>query len=228
MTYGLPFDVIKSNLNLTGGLNYTHTPGEINYTADYSNNLAPNGGVVISSNVSQNLDFTLSYTGNYNFVKNSLQGMSNNNYYNHTASFKINWIFLKGVVVNSNISNSYYSTLSSSSGNINYYLWTSYVGYKFLKDRSLEARFTVYDILNQNKNVSRIVAANYVENDITNSLRQYGMFQITYTLRNFKGPLPDENSDGEHHHHDWGGPGGGDFHGGGGGWGGGGHPDGGG
>jgi len=235
MTYGLPFDIIKSNLNLTGGLNYTHTPGEINYTPDYSNNLVPTAGVVISSNVSKNLDFTLSYTGNYNFVKNSLQGMANNNYYNHTASFKINWIFLKGVVVNSSISNSYYSTLSTSSGNINYYLWTSYVGYKFLKDRALEARFTVFDMLNQNKSVTRTVAANYVENDVTNILRQYGMFQLTYTLRNFKGALPDDEQDGEHHHHDWGGPPpGGDFHGGGGppggggGWGGGGHPDGGG
>ncbi len=217
MTYGLPFDIIKSNLNLTGGLNYTHTPGAVNNVTDFSNDWVPSAGVVISSNVSQNLDFTLSYTGNYNFIKNSMQGVANNNYYNHTASFKINWIFLKGVVLNSNISNSYYSTLSTSSGNINYYLWTSYIGYKFLKDRSLEARFTVFDMLNQNKSVSRIVAANYVENDITNILRQYGMFQLTYTLRNFKGALPSDNSDGEHHH-DWGGPGsgGGDFHGGGG------------
>ena len=223
LTYGLPFDLLKSNLNLTGGLNYTHTPGEINNVLDFSNNLVPTAGVVISSNISANLDFTLSYTGNYNFVKNSLQGMNNNNYYNHTASFKINWIFLKGIVINSNISNSFYSTLSNASGNINYYLWTSYVGYKFLKDRSLEARFTVFDILNQNKSVSRIIGANYVENDLTNILQRYSMFQLTYTLRNFKGALPDDShDDGEHRHHDWGGPGGGgppgggDFHGGGG------------
>ncbi len=208
LTYGLPFDIIKSNLNLTGGLNYTHTPGEVNYVPDFSNNWVPSAGVVISSNVSQNLDFTFSYSGNYNFVKNSLQVMTNNNYYNHIVSFKINWILLKGFVINSNIANAYYSTLSTSSGNINYYLWTSYVGYKFLKHRELEARFTVFDILNQNKSVTRIVAANYVENDVTNILQRYGMFQLTYTLRNFKGPLPDDNSDGEHHHHDWGGHGG--------------------
>jgi len=217
VTYGLPFDIIKSNLNLTAGLNYTHTPGQVNYVEDFSNDVVPTAGVVISSNVSANLDFTLSYTGNYNFVKNSLQGMANNNYYNHTAAFKINWIFLKGIVINSNISNAYYTTLSSSTGNINYYLWTSYIGYKFMKNRALEARITVFDMLNQNKSVSRIIAANYVENDITNILRQYAMFQLTYTLRNFKGAPPSDGQDGEHHH-DWNGtPGGGDFHGGGGG-----------
>ncbi len=56
----MPADIIKSNLNLTGGLNYTHIPGEINYVADYSNNdLVPSAGIVISSNVSKNLDFSL-------------------------------------------------------------------------------------------------------------------------------------------------------------------------
>ena len=198
LTYGLPLDIVKSNLNLTGGLNYTHTPGEVNYIEDHSNDWVPTAGITISSNVSQYLDFTLSYTGNYNFVKNSLQGITNNDYYNHTASFKVNWIFLKRVVLNSNIANSYYSTLSSSSGKINYYLWTSYIGYKFFKNRSLEARFTVFDILNQNKSVSRIVGPNYVENDFTNILKQYAMFQLTYTLRNFKGAPPSDNNPYEH------------------------------
>ncbi len=201
MTYGLPFSKIKSNLNLSGGVNYTHTPGIINNVSEYSNNWVPTAGVVISSNVSQNLDFTLSYTGNYNFVNNSLQKSANNDYYNHTASFKINWIVFKRVVLNSNIANYYYSTLSSSSGNINYYLWTSYIGYKFLKNKALEARLTVFDMLNQNRGVSRIVAANYVENDITNNLKQYGMLQLTYTLRNFKGQAPSDDNNHEHGDH---------------------------
>ena len=132
------------------------------------------------------------------------------------------------MVINSNISNSFYSTLSNASGNINYFLWTSYIGYKFLKNRALEARFTVFDMLNQNKSVSRIVGANYVENDVTNILQRYGMLQLTYTLRNFKGAIP---TDGEQHHFRPDGMGdgnGGGWHGGGGGGHGGGGPDGGG
>ncbi len=193
-TYGLPVDFIKSNLNLTGGINYTHTPGLINRSEEYSNNLVPSAGIVISSNISQKLDFTISYTGTYNFVKNSLQGSANNNYYNHVASFKVNWIFLKGFVFNTNITHSYYSTLSSSAGNIDFVMWNAYVGYKFFKDRSLEARLSAFDLLNQNKSITRTVAANYVENDITTVLRQYFMFQLTYTLRHFKGMAPVEES----------------------------------
>ena len=194
VTYGIPTDFIKSNLNLTGGINYTHTPGMINGVADYSNDLVPSAGIVISSNVSQNLDFTLSYTGTYNFVKNSLQGQANNNYYNHVAAFKINWIFLKGFVFNTNITHSYYSTLSSASGNIDFLLWNAYVGYKFFKNRSLEARLSAFDILKQNRSITRTVGPNYVENDLTNVLQQYFMFQLTYTLRHFKGVMPTEES----------------------------------
>lgn len=190
VTYGLPLDVVKSNLNLTGGFNYTHTPGRVNQVTDYSNNYVPTAGIVVSSNVSEKLDFTLAYTGNYNFVKNSLQTKTNNNYYNHIASFKINWIFLKGFVLNTNITHSYYSTFSSNAGTIDFYLWNAYVGYKFFKNRSLEARLSAFDLLNENKSVTRTVAANYVENDITTVLKQYFMFQLTYTLRNFKGTLP--------------------------------------
>ena len=199
ITYGLPLSFIKSNLNLNGGLNYTHTPGQVNKISEFSNNYVPTAGAVVSSNISEKLDFTLSYTGNYNFVNNSLQSQANNNYYNHVASFKINWIFLKGVVLNTSIAHNYYSTFSSSAGNLDFLLWNAYVGYKFMKNKALEARISAFDILNQNKSLTRTVAANYVENDLTRVLQQYFLFQLTYTLRNFKGPLPDQEGNQRDH-----------------------------
>jgi Outer membrane protein beta-barrel family/CarboxypepD_reg-like domain len=189
VTYSVPADFIKSNLNFNGGFSFTNTPGVVNSVINYSGNYVPTGGIVLSSNISEKLDFTLSYTGNYNVVSNSLQSQSNNNYYSHTASFKINWIFLNRFVFNSNITHNYYTSFSST-GNQSYYLWVTYLGYKMLKKQSLEARLTGYDLLNQNKNVTRSVTGTYIENDITNVLKQYLRLQLTYTIRNFKGPLP--------------------------------------
>lgn len=208
VTYGMPADFIKSNLNFNGGVSYSRNPGLIGGKMSFSNNYAPTAGIVLSSNVSENLDFTLSYTGNYNFVNNTLQSQANNNYYSHTAAAKINWIFFKGIVLNTNIAQTYYSTLTNTSGNENYILWTSYLGYKFLKNRSLEARITAYDMLNQNKSISRTVTDTYIENSTTQVLKQYFMFTLTYTLRKFKGALPDQQS---RNHDDDGGP---HFHGG--------------
>jgi len=189
VTYGLPLEFIKSNLNLNGGLNYTRTPGQIGDTVNYANNIIPSAGVVVSSNISQNVDFTLSYYGSYNIVNNTVQKQANNNYYNHTAAFKINYIFLKRFVLNTNITDNYYTGFSGT-GSQNYFLWNAYFAYKFLKNQGLEARFTAFDILNQNKSITRNVTETYIENDITKVLKQYFMFQLTYTIRNFKGSLP--------------------------------------
>ncbi len=211
LTYGIPADFIKSNINLNGGINYSRSPGKIGGQESFSNNYAPTAGIVVSSNISENVDFTLSYTGNYNFVNNTLQSQATNNYYSHVVSGKVNIILLKGIVLNSNIAETYYSTLNNTSANENYILWTTYLGYKFLKNKALEARVTAYDMLNQNKSISRTVTDTYIENSTTQVLKQYFMFTLTYTIRNFKGALPDQPQnrpdDGGMHMH--GGPGGG-------------------
>ena len=189
ITYGLPAEFIKCNLNLNGGFNFTRTPGIVNNMLNFTNNYIPSFGMVLSSNVSEKLDFTLSYSGNYNIVNNTTQSKANNNYYNHTASFKINYIFKERLVINTNIAESYYTAFSST-GNQDFYLWNAYLAYKFLKNKALEARISAYDILNQNKSISRTVTETYIENNVTQVLQQYFIFQLTYTIRNFKGAMP--------------------------------------
>lgn len=196
LTYGLPAQFIKSNVNLSGGFNYSRIPGRINGINNFSNYYVPSAGIVLSSNVSEKIDFTLSYFGSYNIVNNTYQAQANNNYYNHTASFRFNWLFLKHFVFNSNITENYFTAFSGS-GDQNYFLWNAYLGYKFLKNDALEARISVYDILNQNQSISRTVTETYIENSVTQVLKQYFMFQLTYAIRNFKGKIPTEEKEDE-------------------------------
>lgn len=192
VTYGVPLKSIKSNLNTNAGFNYSRIPGLINNNTNYSGNYIPTAGLVLSSNISENLDFTLSYTANYNIVNNTIQGAGSNNFYNHVASARVNWIFLKNFVFNTNITNNYYTAFSST-GDQSFLLWNTYVGYKFFK-KALEARVSVYDLLNQNTSISRTVTETYIENANTQVLKQYFMFQLTYTVRNFKSGVPPEMS----------------------------------
>ncbi len=189
LTYSLPVGVIKSNLNFNGGLNYTRTPGLINNVVNNADNYIPSAGVVLSSNISSDLDFTLSYTGNYNFVYNTLASQTNSKYYSQTTSFKINYIFKKNLVFNTNLTHNYYAAFSGT-GDQSFFLWNAYMGYKLLKNKALEARISAFDILNQNKSINRTVTGTYVENNISNALKQNFMFQLTYTIRNFKGQMP--------------------------------------
>jgi len=189
ITYSMPLSFIKSNLNLLTGFNYTRTPGLINNVTNISDNYTPTAGIVISSNISEKIDFTISYTGNYNVVENTLQTQSNNNYFSHVASVKFNWIFLNNFVFNTNVTESYYEGFSNAPSE-NITLWNAYVGYKFLKKQALEARLSVFDILSQNKNINRTVTETYVEDSRTQILQQYFMFTLTYTIRKFKGVEP--------------------------------------
>lgn len=205
LTYGLPIRKIKSNLNLTAGINYNRLPGLIKNintyndifstaggTTNISNNYTFNGGVVLSSNISENVDFTISYSGYYNVVKNSIQTLSDNNYYNHIISVKFNWIFLNRFVFNTNVNEQLYSGLAQGY-NQSYFLWNAALGYKFLKDKSLDLRISANDILNQNRSITRTVTDTYIEDSYTNVLRRYFMLNLTYTLRRFKDAQPDNN-----------------------------------
>jgi hypothetical protein len=187
--YGFPVKQLKSNLNVNGGMNYNHTPTIINDLLNYSNSYALNGGVFIGSNISQNMDFSLGYNGNYTIVKNSVQKKSDNNYFTHAATFKINYITAKGFVINSDVTHTMYKGLSQSF-NQEYFLWNAYIGYKFFKDRSLEAKISVFDILNQNRSISRTVTGAYTEDNYTSVLRRYAMFTLTYTIKHFKNGSP--------------------------------------
>jgi hypothetical protein len=98
LTYGFPFDLVKSNLNLNTSLSYVRTPGLTNGVQNASNSCAVSQGLVVGSNVSEDVDFTLSYTANYKIVKNTLRPELSNNYFNHTGSFLIRLDLLAGSV----------------------------------------------------------------------------------------------------------------------------------
>lgn len=183
-TYGLPVGLIKSNLNLTSSFTYARTPGMINQQRNLSNSYALSQGVVVSSNISEKIDFSLSYTANYTIVKNSLQPQLNNNYFFHLASGKLNWTFGKGFVLQNTLNYTQYMGLVGGF-NQDYLLWNASFGKKFFKNQSGELKFSVFDLLNQNNNISRTITETYIEDSRTQVLKRYFMLTFTYTLRQF-------------------------------------------
>ena len=190
VTYGRPIKPIKLNFNLTSGFNFTRSPGLINEVYNFSNSYTFNQGIVISSNISEKLDFSLSYSGYYNIVRNTIQPRLNNNYFTQSGQARINWIFGKGFVFQTDLGTQSYRGLGEGY-NQNFTLWNASLGKKFLKNNAGELKLTVFDILNQNNSVSRTVGETYVQDNTNRVLTQYGMLTFTYTLRNFgKAPAP--------------------------------------
>ncbi len=190
-TYGLPFDLVGSNLNLNMGVNYARTPGMVNTVRNTANVYALSPGVVLGSNISEDVDFTISYTANFNIARNSVQTASNNDYFTHTGGLRLNWITWQGIVFKSDVNNVLTNGLTGTL-NQNYFLWNLSLGKKLLSDQRGEINITVYDVLNQNKSINRTVTSTYIEDATSLVLQRYVMATFIYNLRAFSGPPPDE------------------------------------
>jgi hypothetical protein len=181
-TYGFPIDLIKTNVNLSGGVSYTQTPGAVNYATNIAHALTSTAGCVLGSNISPNLDFTLSYLGNYSVSRNTLQSGLNSDYYSHTASLRFNWIFLDGVVFHDEITN-VLNNGQSNGYNQNSILWNMSLAKKLFAKQAGEIKLTVADLLGQNKSLSRTIASSYIEDDRNEVLTRYFILTFTYTVR---------------------------------------------
>ncbi|MFY8034630.1 MAG: outer membrane beta-barrel protein, partial [Flexibacteraceae bacterium] len=192
---------IKTNLNLNLSAGFTRTPGLINGRANNANSQNYGLGVVLGSNISQNVDFTVSNNISYNNVQNTLQTDLNQNYYTNATSVRLNVIF-KGFVFNTDFTNTINRGLSSASFNQNIGLWNMGVGRQLFKNKQGEIRFTVYDLLKQNQAITRNVTETYTEDVRSNLLQRYFMVTFSYRFRkissnagdmapqDFKGPIP--------------------------------------
>jgi hypothetical protein len=184
MTYGLPLGFLKSNLNINGGVSYIRNPGLINEEVNFANTTNMNSGLVLSSNISEKVDFTLSYSANYNLVENSLQAQLDNNYFQGVSSARVNLLPFKGVVINMDYSHLQFAGLGDGF-NQQISLLNAGIGYKFLKDNLGDLRLTAYDLLNQNTSISRNVTETFIEDLQTRVLTRYFMLTFTYNIRKF-------------------------------------------
>ena len=183
-TYGLPVDFLGSNLNLNGGITYSRSPGLINNLLNVADVVALSPGFVLGSNISEKVDFTVSYTGNFNNSRNSTQPSLDNHYFSHTAGMKLNLIFWQGIDVKTDLANTLYDGLSSDL-NQNYTLWNLSVGKKLFENQQGEILLTVFDLLNQNRSINRTVTETYVQDATTRVLSRYYMLTFSYNLRQY-------------------------------------------
>jgi hypothetical protein len=95
-----------------------------------------------------------------------------------TLLSKSGWFF------QNDLNNLYYSGLSAGF-NQNYWLWNMSAGKKFLKNQKGELKLSVFDLLKQNRSITRDVTSEYIQDVRTQVLQQYFMLTFTYNLRNF-------------------------------------------
>ncbi|GAB3658106.1 TonB-dependent receptor [Echinicola sediminis] len=188
LNYGKPWEKLKSNINLNSSVSFNRTPGMVNNEINFNENIGLTQRFSLTSNISENVDFTLSASGTYNIVNSSLQSTLENNYYVQNTAFQFYYSPNQGkLFVNSNLTNSWYSGLSEGFDQ-SIWLWNVEAGYRFLKDKKGELKLTIFDVLGENNSVSRTVSDVSVSDVYSNVLTSYGLVTFTYIIGKFKKP----------------------------------------
>ena len=186
LNYGAPIKGIKTNVNLNTRLGYGRTPGLINGELNKNDNISLGQGVTFTSNISKNLDFTLSSTGTYTIVNSSLQANLDQNYYIQESNLRLYYSPNDGkLFVGNNVNNTLYSGLSEGFDQ-SVWLWNIEAGYRFAKNNKAEMKLVIFDLLNQNNSISRTVSDVAITDVYTNVLTRYGLLTFTYIIGNFK------------------------------------------
>ncbi len=187
VTYGLPIGLLRSNLNINLSGDYSRQPGEVNGRLNQADNTGFGVGLVLSSNISERVDFTLSSRSNVNSVTNSLNTALDTRYFSQNSSVALNLIIGPGFVFRTNLNHQLYSGLSEGFDQ-NYWLWNMGLAKKLFKNERGEIQLSVFDLLKQNTSIQRNITEAYIEDLQTEVLQQYFMMTFTYQIRNFGSP----------------------------------------
>ncbi|MDF2156294.1 TonB-dependent receptor [Algoriphagus sp. CAU 1675] len=193
LTYGAPIPKLKLQFNTNTRLGFNRTPGLINGDKNLNDNIDLSQGITLSSNISKNVDFSVSTTGTYTIVNSSLQSNLDQNYYIQESNIRLYFSPNNGkLFVGNTVNNMLYSGLSEGFDQ-SVWLWNIEGGFRFAKNNKAELKVVIFDLLNQNNSISRTISDVAITDVFTNVLTRYGMLTFTYIIGNFKEPEPSNN-----------------------------------
>ena len=192
VTYGFPLAKLKSNLNMNLNTGITNIPSMINDEEVNTFNHNYGLGFVLSSNISENIDFTISTESNYVVSSNSLNRDLDNQYLVQTSKIKYDWIMPLGITFRTQLQHQEYFGLSDLLNN-RVLLWTAGIGKQVFENKRGEVQLSMYDILGQNNNVAQNFYDSYYEETNGNVLTRYVMLSFSYNLRKFRESKPKDD-----------------------------------
>jgi hypothetical protein len=184
---GIPVKKLKTTINLNSYIIYSKMPGLVNNIATTTKTIQFNMGMSLVSNISEYIDYNISYNANINKANTRGTTIVNNDYINHNVGVNFNLLSKKGWFIQNELSSQIFKGLSGGFDRT-FTLWNASIGKKFFKDNTGELKISVFDILKQNQSISRNVTNTYLEDSRSTVLQQYFLLTFSYNLKNFGAP----------------------------------------
>lgn len=187
VSYGMPVRWLRSNLNFRAGVSTGRIPSIINGERNELSNSSYNAGVVLGSNISESVDFRVSYTGRYNVSKSTSHVRTlDNTYFSQTARAEATFVAWKRLVVRANADYNYYKGITDTFLEERL-ICNALLGVKLFRNRLGEVSVGVNDLLDQNGTTFRRTVTGTTLRNVTNlGVGRYVSLQLTYNLRLYR------------------------------------------
>ncbi|WP_283118832.1 outer membrane beta-barrel protein [Alistipes finegoldii] len=187
INYGFPVRWLRSNLNLRAGISAGRLPSIINGVRNNLANRAYNLGAVLGSNISEAVDFRISYTGSYQESRSASQVRSiDNTYFNQQARAETTFVIRNRFVIRANADYDHYRGITDPFLEERL-ICNAMLGVKLFRNRLGEISVGVNDLLDQNRTTFCRAVTGTTLRYVTNlAVGRYVAFQLTYNLRVYK------------------------------------------
>ena len=173
-------------MNFTTTVAYTKDVNLFNNVKNYNDNYILGERISYNFNIKDKFDLNFSSTSSYTIATYTLSPQNNGNFFTQifsaepTYSTKSGWIIGSDfdLTMNRGQSSGYNQTIP---------LWNGSISKAIFKKKDGELKLSVYDLLNENKSITRSVEQNYIQDTRTQVLTRYIMLSFTYNLRKFAG-----------------------------------------
>ena len=191
-TLGIPLKKVATgrrspmNLNLTSNIRYNRDVSLMYKAVNFNYNYSAGQRIAFNYNIDRKLDLNANLNLTYFDTRYTVQQNLNNKYLNHRYGIDATAWFFKRLSIN----NDFEMTINGGRAdgfNQTIPLWNSSVAWLLFKKSNGEVKFSVIDMLNQNKSITRSVSENYINDSYTNVLQRFFMVTFMVNINRFGG-----------------------------------------
>ena len=183
-SFSRPLKFMKSRIRLNARTTYINSQENINRILQDLNRWNNTLGMSFQSLNSDVFEYTLG--GDWTFSNTNYESNSaiDQSYFIQHYYTDITVNFLKNWSVSTSFDVRFYSG-DQFQGDETLPLWKASLSRYIFKDRRGEIRLSMFDVLDENRGISRSSDANYLEEIKSNSLGRYVMLSFVYSIKGF-------------------------------------------